>query len=267
VKGKPRTLDVVTFRHKDVAVPAPGTAPSRSHAFGAMIRQGLQHIGDGTDHLLFLITLLLPAPLLAGRRRWQPATSARRALGRILHVVTAFALGHSLTLAAAASGVVDVPRRPVEVLIAVSIAISAVHAIRPLVPGGEAAIAFGFGLVHGLGFAEVLRELGLSGRDLVIGLLGFNLGIELAQLVVVALLMPSLWVLSRTRAYTSVRLVVSALALVAAGAWALQRSGVVSSSPLDGPLASAAAQPLLVAGVLAAASALAYAGERRAVGD
>ncbi len=256
--GEPRSLDIVTFRHKNVAVTAPGVEADRSHAFGVMLSEGVHHIGSGTDHVLFLLTLLLPAPLLAVRRRWVAAPSPWRAARRILHVVTAFAVGHSLTLAAAATGIVDIPIRPVEVVIALSIAVSAVHAVRPIVPGGAAWIAFGFGLVHGVAFAEVLHELGLSGLDLVLGLLGFNLGIELAQLLVVALVMPSLWLLSRTRLYTPFRNGTAAVAFVGAIGWALERAGAVETSPLAGPLDAVVGRPLAVAVALAVLAVLSY---------
>jgi hypothetical protein len=127
----------------------------------------------------------------AGKER----THARR--GRL--VVHERDGARSLTLAAAAFGLVNVPSHPVEALIALSIAVSAAHALRPLVRGGETKIAFSFGLVHGLAFAEVLRGLGLRGTDLVLSLLGFNVGIELTQLLILALLMPSLCVLARHR--------------------------------------------------------------------
>ncbi|MFI6035545.1 HupE/UreJ family protein [Streptomyces sp. NPDC051315] len=111
----------------------------------------------------------------------------------------------SLTLALAASGVVRVPSQPVETLIALSIAVSAVHATRPLVARGEVLIAAGFGLVHGLAFASLIGDLGLGRGSLVTTLLGFNLGIGLTQLLVVALMMPSLLVLARTALYPAFR--------------------------------------------------------------
>ena len=175
----------------------------------------MQHIGEGADHLLFLLMLLIPAPLVARRGRWRRGGDGRRSVIRVVHVVTAFAIGHSITLALATLGVIHVPARLVESLIALSILVSAVHALRPLVPRGEPIIAAGFGLVHGLAFATLLGDLGLSGGALVSSLLGFNLGIELTQLLVVALMMPSLYVLSQTRAYGVLR---PALALVGAGA-------------------------------------------------
>jgi hypothetical protein len=123
----------------------------------------------------------------------------QRSLLQILRIVTAFTLGHSLTLGLAAFGLVQLPSRPVEVLIAVSILLSAIHAIRPLFPGREAAIAAFFGLIHGLAFASALGDLGFSSWYRLVSLLGFNLGIEAMQLTVVAVTLPSLLLLRRTR--------------------------------------------------------------------
>jgi hypothetical protein len=93
------------------------------------------HIAEGTDHMLFLLVLLLPAPLLVARAEWGTPVGVRQSLLRIFGIVTAFTIGHSLTLSLAALGAVTVPSHPVEVLIAVSILVSAVHAFRPIFPG------------------------------------------------------------------------------------------------------------------------------------
>ena len=137
--------------------------------FVSIFRLGMRHIAEGTDHLLFLLILLLPAPLIVVGSRWAGLADMRSSVLRILKIVTAFTLGHSITLALAAFGIVRVPSRPIEVLIAVSILVSAIHALRPIFPGKEAAIAAFFGLIHGLAFAATLsrtgpRPLGARGR-------------------------------------------------------------------------------------------------------
>jgi hydrogenase/urease accessory protein HupE len=170
-----------------------------------MFRLGITHIAEGTDHLLFLLALLLPAPLTAFAGRWAASAGVRRSILQTLRVVTAFTVGHSITLALAAFNVVSFPSRSIEVLIAVSILVSAVHALRPLFPGREAAIAAFFGLVHGLAFAATLSHLALNTWQRISSLLAFNLGIEFMQLLVVAATMPSLILLSRTGAYTALR--------------------------------------------------------------
>ena len=192
--------------------------------FGGAYRLGLRHIAEGTDHLLFLLTLLLPAPLLVLAGRWKQRASVRQSLVQILSIVTAFTLGHSLTLALSVFGIVQVPSRPIELLIAVSILISALHALRPLFPGHEAVIAASFGLVHGLAFASALNELGVAGWYRLISLLGFNLGVETMQLVVVAVTLPALILLSRTQCYVAARVSGGLFAVVASVAWIAERT-------------------------------------------
>ncbi|WP_405960688.1 HupE/UreJ family protein [Streptomyces sp. NBC_00024] len=219
---------------------------------------GIEHVGEGADHLLFLLMLLIPAPLVAAGGRWRASdTLPRRPVVRVVHVVSAFAVGHSLTLALAASGAVQVPSRPVETLIAVSIAVSAVHAVRPLVARGEVLIAAGFGLVHGLAFASLIGDLGLDRGSLVTTLLGFNLGIELTQLLVVALMMPSLVVLARTPLYPAFRVGVAVIGLVFSVSWTLERATLTAVDPFEGVQTWLVGHPLLVAGTLAAFAAAA----------
>lgn len=111
----------------------------------------------------------------------------------------------------------------VSVLIAVSILISAIHAIRSLFPGREALIA-AFGLIHGLAFASALGNLGFGSWYRLVSLLGFNLGIETMQMAVVTVTFPSLLLLSRTRAYSLLRIGATCLAAIAAIGWIVERS-------------------------------------------
>ena len=218
--------------------PEPGTLQGWSSfrgrmgavGFASIFRLGMRHIAEGADHLLFLLALLLPAPLLVFRSRWAGFAGARQSLLGILKIVTAFTIGHSITLALAALDLVRVPSRPVEVLIALSILLSAVHAFRPLFPGREARIAAFFGLIHGLAFAATLKELGLGRWERAGGILAFNLGIEAMQLLVVAAIMPSLVLLSRTRAYPSLRIGGALFAGFAAVGWTAERLLDVHSS-------------------------------------
>jgi HupE / UreJ protein len=188
-----------------------------------LFQLGIRHIAEGTDHLLFLLVLLLPAPLLVAGGRWKGTTGVRTSVLRILRIVTAFTIGHSLTLALAAFGFVHVPSRPIEVLIAVSILVSAAHALRPIFPGREAAIAAFFGLVHGLAFASTLSELGLGRWERLAGILSFNVGIETMQLAVVAATLPSLILMRRTRAYPWLRIGGALFAGAASTGWIVER--------------------------------------------
>lgn len=194
-----------------------------SVGFASIFRLGMRHIAEGTDHLLFLLALLLPAPLIVSGSRWAGFAGVRRSVLEILKVVTAFTLGHSITLATAALGLVRVPSRPIEVLIAVSILVTAAHAFRPLFPGREGGIAAFFGLIHGLAFATTLGQLGLGRWERVVSILGFNLGIETMQLIVVAATMPSLVLLSRTRAYPLLRIGGALFAGLASLGWIGER--------------------------------------------
>jgi hypothetical protein len=207
--------------------------------FVSVFKLGMRHIAEGTDHLLFLLTLLLPAPLLLRANRWRAYSDVRHCLVRIAGIVTAFTIGHSVTLAAGALDLVRVPSRPIETLIAVSILVSAVHAFRPLFPGREAAIAGFFGLIHGLAFATTLAELGLGRWERVASILGFNLGIETMQLMVVAAALPSLVLLSRTRLYVAIRTGGALFAGLAASGWIAQRLWDFPN-PADGVVASLA---------------------------
>jgi hypothetical protein len=201
------------------------TRPAQTDSIGfvSIFRLGMRHIAEGTDHLLFLLTLLLPAPLLVTGSRWTGFADVRQSVLRILKVVTAFTVGHSITLALGTLGLVHVPSRPVEVLIAVSILLSAIHAVRPLFPGKEPVIAAFFGLIHGLAFAATLNELGLGRWERLSGLLAFNLGIEIMQLVVVAAVLPSLVLLSRTNRYSVLRIGGGFVACYASAGWIAER--------------------------------------------
>ena len=193
-----------------------------------MLGEGFDHVLDGADHMLFLLMLLVPAPLVATRGRWRNADGGWRAVRRVAHVATAFTLGHSVTLIASALGWLALPTSTIEVLIGVSVAISALHALRPLVARGEVLIAGAFGLVHGLAFAGILDSLQL-GTSSLSSLLGFNLGVEVAQLAIIGLTFPSIYVLSRGPVFPPVRIVTAAAAFAAATGWVVARLGLAAS--------------------------------------
>lgn len=202
--------------------------------FVAMLELGGNHILTGTDHLLFLLILLLPAPLLAAGGRWRGLAGPRAALRRIGGITLAFTVGHSVALAATALTRFEIPGRPVEAFIAASILVGAVHAIRPLFPGKEAIVAGVFGLGHGMAFSFVLAEMHLSTAQLASSLLAFNLGIELVQLLLVCLALPSLLVLARLRVQPALRVGGALITATAAVGWLADRLG------LPNPVARAA---------------------------
>ena len=254
--GDVSTAGVISSSDDTVTVAlADSTDSSPATGILDMVGYGFRHVLDGADHLLFLLCLLLTAPAVAVTGRWRRRTDPVPTLRGVLGVVTSFTVGHSVTLIASALGWIDVPVRPVEVLVALSVAVAAVHAIRPLVRHGENVIAGAFGLVHGLAFAAILADLGLDGSTSLLTLLAFNVGVELAQLVATALLFPPLYLLARTRYYPVVRTVGGAVALAAATGWILERL-VGFPNPL-GPAEDAAIDNpwFVVAGFAALATA------------
>ncbi|MEX8495380.1 HupE/UreJ family protein [Sphaerotilus sp.] len=202
---------------------ATGNAPS---GFGGFVAEGIHHILIGTDHVLFLLALLLPAVLVSKASGWrEAATQWRPMLTEVLKIVTAFTVAHSVTLALAVLDIVDPPSRWVESLIAVSVVFTAINNLRPmLAPQHRWRLTLVFGLVHGFGFAGALKDLGLGGGSLAASLLGFNLGVELGQLSLVALFLPLAWWARSTRFYQRGVLIggSSAVALIAA-AWVVER--------------------------------------------
>ena len=200
-------------------------APSRWRAFVDYLHAGIWHIWSGIDHLLFLLSLLLPAVLLRKGGRWEPVPEARPALVSIFKVVTAFTLAHSLTLTLAALDIIRLPSRLTESIIAASIIVAALNNIFPLVTESRARIAFAFGLLHGFGFASVLADMGLPHGARLISLLAFNLGIETGQMAVVLAVMPVIYALRAGPFYRRALMpwgsaAIAALALV----WLVQRA-------------------------------------------
>ena len=198
--------------------------PDRLGQLVSFGRQGVWHIWLGFDHILFLVALLLPAVLHRQGGRWEPAGSFGAALAEVVKVVSAFTLAHSLTLTLATLGLIALPSRLVESAVAASVVLAALNNVWPLVQRRLWLLAFGFGLVHGLGFAGVLLDLGLPRHALVIPLLAFNLGVEMGQLVIVALFLPLAFMLRATAVYPKVMVRAGSTAIAAlAGVWLLER--------------------------------------------
>jgi hypothetical protein len=180
-------------------------------------REGVWHIWIGFDHVLFLVSLLLPAVLLAPR--FAPA------FWDVVKVVTAFTVAHSITLALAALSVVTLPSRLVESAIAASVVLAALNNLWPVVQRARWLVAFTFGLIHGFGFASVLADLGLPQESLVVALLGFNLGVEAGQLVIVAVFLPLAYAVRDTGFYRRVVLVGGSVAItLVATLWLVERA-------------------------------------------
>lgn len=175
--------------------------PSLLAQFGQFFVQGVWHIWIGFDHILFLLSLLLPVVLVREAGRWRGVGRFGEALREVLWVVTSFTVAHSITLSLAALGLVSLPSRLVESAIALSVVLAALNNLKPVVNQRRWLIAFVFGLIHGFGFASVLAELGLPADALVLSLVGFNAGVEAGQLAIVAVFLPLAFWLRNTGLY------------------------------------------------------------------
>ena len=186
--------------------------------------EGVWHIWIGFDHVLFLLTLLLGSVLWRAARRWRPVSSFRPVLIEVAGIVTAFTVAHSVTLALAVLGWVSLPSRWVEATIAGTVVLAAINNLHPILPGRRWVIAFALGLIHGFGFAGVLADLGLPGGAMALALLGFNLGVECGQLVIVGLFLPLAFVLRDSWFYRRVVFQVGSLAAaLIAAVWLIER--------------------------------------------
>ena len=213
------------------AAPDAEAAPS---SFLGFVREGVHHILIGYDHILFLLSLLLPAVWIRSavadprtgvtRTRWTPSNNLRLALANVLKVVTAFTVAHSITLALSVFDIVNPPSRWVESVIAASVVLAALNNIWPVISEARWKLTFVFGLVHGFGFASALKDAGLAKGALAGPLVGFNLGVEIGQLCIVAIVLPLAWSLRGTRTYRGAFAAGSLAIAAVAGIWLVQRA-------------------------------------------
>lgn len=227
--GASETLVLSASRH-EARVALDGLSPWRR--FGDMVVQGVAHIFAGLDHLLFLFALLLPSVL---RReadgRWAPVPRFGPAVRDVVKVVSAFTVAHSLTLSAAALGLVSLPSRFVESAIAASVVAAALNNVFPVVRGTRWVAALALGLLHGFGFASTLADLELPAGSLAVTLLGFNVGVEAGQLACVAAFLPLAFMLRGSALYRRALLVGgSAVIALVACMWLAERAFGVSVS-------------------------------------
>ena len=203
--------------------------PSWWKGMTGVIELGAEHIRIGTDHILFVLALVLPSVLVFRAssddetERWHPSARFGSSLWRVLKIVSMFTIAHSITLALGGLGYVELSPRLVETIIALSIAAAALHNIHPIFVNKEWVMAFGFGLFHGFGFAGLLSELGLDRSRRVPSLLGFNIGVELGQAAIILMVFPILFILRRTRIYMRFLNFGSIGLAVIAMAWATER--------------------------------------------
>jgi hypothetical protein len=190
---------------------------------------GADHIRIGTDHILFVLALVLPSVLVFTKAKgdseaeWHPSASFGSTLWRVMKIVTMFTVAHSITLALGGLGIVELSPRFVETVIALSIAAAALHNIRPVFVNKEWALAFAFGLFHGFGFAGLLADLGLDRSRRVPSLLGFNVGVELSQAAIILMVFPMLFIMRRSRFFQPLMKLGSVVLALVAFAWATER--------------------------------------------
>jgi HupE / UreJ protein len=192
--------------------------------------EGVWHIWIGIDHVLFLLGLLVLAPVVPVRGQalhWRPQDRGRRTVRDVVGVVTAFTVAHSITLVLSVMEWVVPPSRWVEPVIALSVVLAALNNLLGWFSLQRWRLAFAFGLIHGFGFASVLLDLGLPAHALAIALGGFNLGVELGQLAIVTAFLALAWPLRATAFYRWVVVVGGSLAIAGAGlAWTWERLGL-----------------------------------------
>ena len=195
------------------------TTKGRWTGFVAVIRLGMVNFWKGLDHALFLIALLIPVVMKREGGRWHPEEHLGSTLARALKLLIAFAVGYGLALVLAVLGLVEVPTRWWEIGIAVSVAIAAINILVPVLHGRLWLVA-GFGLFHGFGFAAAMAKMGLTEDYVWLSLLAFNLGLAISQLILVAVLVPILFLFRRLLLYPRLFMPASALFILAVSlAW------------------------------------------------
>lgn len=191
--------------------------------FSTFVYQGIVHILIGTDHILFIIVLLLTCALYRENREWRAKSSFVDIAKSAAWIVTAFTLAHSITLTAAALGWVVPSSRWVEFGIALSVLFTALNNIWPII-ARLGWITFAFGLLHGMGFASVLAELGLAKEHKLLSIVSFNLGVELGQLAILALVIPLLFLVRKQSWYQHYGVNFGSFAIAAvAVSWCVER--------------------------------------------
>ena len=203
---------------------------SALRVFGRYVVEGIWHIWIGIDHILFLLSLLVLAPLLPSRQRvtqWRAVPQARPAVLDVLAVVTAFTLAHSITLGMSIMKWLEPSPDLIEPAIAISVVVAALNNLIGWGALRRWRLAFVFGLVHGFGFANVLLDLGLPATALAAALGGFNVGVELGQLSIVLVFFPLAWLLRNTGFYRWVVVTGGSLTIAVLGiVWTLERTGL-----------------------------------------
>ncbi len=221
VRGEDQLTSVLSAAEPAWAEPAKASA---WESFVRFIGEGIWHVLIGYDHIAFVLLLLLPSVVRPVDGKWRGATGFGQVTRDVVTIITAFTIAHSITLALAVTGTVKLPIRPIEIAIAASIAVAGAVNLVPRLSKLRLPLAFGFGFVHGFGFANALSEIDSQGSLLLPLLGGFNIGVELAQLGIVAMVLPLIYSMRATRWYAGAVLPLGSCALGMAGVvWFIQR--------------------------------------------
>lgn len=198
----------------------------RWRGFVAVVGLGFEHMVLGFDHVMFLVALLLPSVLRRVEMgAWQPLDRFTPALLNVVKIVAAFAAAHVVAFGLVALGLVHLPESLVEVVIALSISVAATNILVPLIKNRIWVFVLGVGLFHGLGFAGALSDMGIGEDNLGLSRLAFNLGIELGQVVIVAILLPLFFLVRRWVGYRRVILPVAAVVMIVISlVWVIERA-------------------------------------------
>ena len=202
-------------------------------SFVAFLEHGIWHIWIGFDHILFILALILPSVMRRRESSFQPVEGFRAAFWNVFKIVTLFTVAHTVTLTLASLDLVRLPSRFVEAMIAGSVVFAALNNIYPLTRDRIGWVVFGFGLFHGFGFASVLQHLVANASNLVANLAGFNVGVEIGQVAIVAVVFPICFTLRAHSFYRRfvLRMGSGAIALFAFG-WFIERVADLDFMPL-----------------------------------
>ena len=222
-KDKSREFVVLSPENPQIAIDF--NSSNQWQTFRQFVTEGIWHIWIGYDHILFLLCLLLPSVVRKTPLGWVQNDHFTNTLWQVGKIVTAFTLAHSITLLLAVLQLVSLPSRLIESAIAFSVIVVAVNNVYPFFNERAWFVAFIFGLIHGFGFASVLTNLGLSMDSLGASLFGFNVGVEIGQLVIVSVFLP---IAHQLRSYWFYKRVIlhagSQAIMLLAVVWFLQRA-------------------------------------------
>ncbi len=217
----PKIIGTIRFANNSITIDRKDS--SLWVGFLSTFKLGMRHIAEGYDHLLFLFMLLLPAPLIKINKSYE-YKKAKDTFFYLFKIVSAFTVGHSLTLALGALQVISPPLPIIEVIIAISVLISVINVLHPILHKTEFWIAGGFGLIHGLAFSSTVSEFGLHSTQLILSILGFNLGIELIQFLIILVCIPLLFLIIKSNQYILFKNVAGIFGVILSVIWIIDRA-------------------------------------------